>query len=123
MGQMPYYSTGNSVMAPVQYDVGPQGTTISITIPNGYNVGQMGMMPMVPAMSAPQYRVIPQYAAPAPVAYVAPATPVNLAVAPAAANAGVKCQVGDQQAVAPTVDACEEAGGLVQPMDAAQAAE
>jgi hypothetical protein len=122
-GQMLYYSTGNSVIAPVQFDVGPQGTTISITIPNGYNVGQMGMMPMVPAMSAPQYRVIPQYAAPAQVAYAAPATPANLAVAPPAANAGVKCQVGDQQAVAPTVDACEEAGGLVQPMDAAQAAE
>jgi hypothetical protein len=122
-GQMPYYSTGNAGMVPVRYDVGPQGTTISFTIPNGYNVGQMGMMPMVPAMSAPQYRVIPQYAAPAPVAYAAPATPANAAVAPAAANAGVKCQVGDQQAVALTVDACEEAGGLVQPMDAAQAAE
>ena len=119
-GQMPY---SNSVMAPVQYDVGPQGTTISITIPNSYNLGQMGMMPMIPAMSAPQYRIIPQYAAPAPVAYAAPATPANAAVAPAAANAGVKCQVGDQQAVALTVDACEEAGGLVQPMDAAQAAE
>jgi hypothetical protein len=130
-GQMPYYSTGNAGMVPVQYDVGPQGTTISITIPNGYNLGQMGMMPMVPAMSAPQYRVIPQYAAPAPVAYAAPAPvayaaptmPANLAVAPVAANAGVKCQVGDQQALALTVDACEEAGGLVQPMDAAQAAE
>ena len=122
-GQMPYDSTGNTGMAPVRYDVGPQGTTISITIPNGYNVGQMGMMPMVPAMSTPQYRVIPQYAAPAPVAYAAPTMPANLAVAPAAANAGVKCQVGDQQAVAPTVDACEEAGGLVQPMDAAQPAE
>jgi hypothetical protein len=128
---MPYYSTGNAGMVPVQYDVGPQGTTISITIPNGYNHGQMGMTPMVPAMSAPQYRVVPQYAAPAqvayaapaPVAYAAPAMPANLAVAPAAANAGVKCQVGDQQALALTVDACEEAGGLVQPMDAAQAAE
>jgi hypothetical protein len=122
-GQVPYYSTGNTGMAPVQFDVGPQGTTISITIPNGYTIGQMGMMPVVPAMSAPQYRIIPQYAAPAQVAYAAPTMPANLAVAPAAANAGVKCQVGDQQAVALTVDACEEAGGLVQPMNAAQAAE